>query len=155
MKDYLPIIIGVIWVAYTLYSMGQKKKAKDGSTSQSKPKREPSILEQILMGQEIRVPEPAILDYDEDEQEPVEEIAELAPEKESSQPVRKAFLDIELSQLEDERQNMFNVDSELEGILEIEDYSEGERNHFFKDGFDLRKAIIYNEVLNPPYIDFK
>ena len=58
-KIYLPILIGIIWVAYTLYNKGKKKKEiKHACCIRKKERQTPFIFEQILMGEEIKVPQP-------------------------------------------------------------------------------------------------
>ncbi len=161
MEDLIPLLIGVIWLAFTIYSRGKKKKpaAKSGSrqspASEPQKPREPSILEQILMGQEIRVPEPEPY-YDEEEAEEEvtwspenEKVDEAVPEKKSY----RAFLSEELSGIEEEGQYAFDYNEDKEGLEVIE--TSGWHEPVLGEDFDLRKAIIYEAVLNPPYIDFK
>jgi len=155
MEELLPLIIGIIWLAYTWYNKSQKKKqGKDNQPVSAK--RAPSILEQLLTGENVQFSEP----------EPVyEEIEELDTdfhdnyiETELKAEVEKPspFLTSELSGFSEEGQSVFE-DTYNEGYnLVLDEDAElvfdslGE----LKD-FDLRKAVILSEILNAPYIDYK
>ncbi len=151
MKEYLPLIIGIIWLAYTWYNKNQKKKQGKDNQPVSE-KRTPSILEQLLTGENLQFSEP----------EPVyEEIEELDTN------VHDNYFETEL-QAEVEKPSPF-LTSELagfpeEGLSVFEDkYSlaPDEDETLVLDAlgelkdFDLRKAVIFSEILNAPYIDYK
>lgn len=152
MEELLPLIIGIVWVVYSLYSRGQKKKT--GRKPQpAKANKAPSLLEQILSGQGISVPEPEESDVDfeyEYEEEPINVVEERVNNHE---PL--PFLNAELKDVKEEGgsglKNYF--DSE-----EIADTDEDESDWEFIEelkSFDIKKAIIYSEILNAPYIDYK
>jgi len=151
MEDFLPILIGIIWIAYTLYNKGQKKKNTRPRTSEPHPEERPvSILEQILMGEQINRPQP-YADYLRME-EPVEaefQLEEVAPQKLTPLP----FLNEELRNYKEEGQSVSNSYSNLGKTIE-EILRESEED-FEGNEFDLKKAVIYSEVLNAPYIDYK
>ena len=156
MEELLPLLIFIIWIAYSFYSRGQKKRNSQKKSSEASPsnqRKEPSILEQILMGQEIKVPEPEPY-YEEFEDEPIyTEEAELN-KKQTDWKERKAFLSAELSKITEEGQQAFGDRSEKQEQEIVALYNE-KKTHVFEEDFDLKKAIIYEAVLNPPYIDFK
>jgi len=150
MKDWLPILIGFIWIAFTLYNKGQKGKQKQHkpTTSSGSTTKTPSVLEQILTGQIAQVQQI----YDEPEEEYAEPLPEpihfstddpAAEKKETA-----AFLNNELSQFKTEGQH---------AIFEItnEDQDEWMQANivFDKNDFDLKKAVIYSAILDAPYID--
>jgi hypothetical protein len=152
MDNFLPILIGIIWVAYTLYNKGKKKKVvNQPQTSEQKDSKPLSIFEQILMGGEIRVPKP-YADYF----EPVETIP--APQKEQkserikNKKLPSPFLNEELAQFTDEGQSVSGIEQRDKSIDEI--LHEQDLEMIEKD-FDIRKAVIYAEILNPPYIGYK
>ena len=152
MEEYLPLIIGIVWVVYTLYSRGQKKKTR--STPQpEKANRQPSLLEQILSGQGISIPEPEETDADiiyEYEEEPEIIINESVKEKDP-----KPFLSAELNNVKEEGESSFKNyfgKKKIEMADVEDDYLDLTED--MKD-FDMRKAIIYSEILNAPYIDYK
>ncbi|MCB2221375.1 MAG: hypothetical protein KQI35_13330 [Bacteroidetes bacterium] len=154
MEDLLPLLIGVIWLAFTLYNRGQKKKAAKSSGEKVSAPREPSILEQILMGQEVKVPDPEPYSEEEsfDEYEP--EPAPIRIEK-RREAVRNAFLSEELAGITEEGEQAFEYGVGEDELIEIKDLYDAQSESVWDEDFNLRKAIIYEAVLNPPYIDFK
>ena len=153
MEDFLPILIGVIWLAYTWYSKDQKKKqrAAAGKPKAENVKRQPSILEQILMGQEIKIEEP-------DESDVYEEVAEETREYEPVAPTAakpNPFLNAEMSGFREEGQSSLRYKS-IPVVLEETNEEDYESNIGVGiEEFDLRKAVIFAEILNAPYIDYK
>lgn len=151
MEDFLPILIGIIWIAYTLYSKGQKKKNfKPTHSAPKQEERPPSILEQILMGEQIKQPQP-YTDFFRMEEPPVEEIQ---PEPVTSQKITPSpFLSDELRSFKGEGQSVSNNYSNLGKT--IEEILREHEEEFEENEFDLKRAVIYSEVLNAPYIDYK
>lgn len=148
MENLLPILIGIIWVAYTLYNKGKKKKVVRQPHDAEIPQKKPlSIFEQILLGEEIKLPQP-YTDYSEPkEPEPIAQSKKINIKKSPS-----PFLNEELAGFVHEGQSVskfFSHDKTIEEILHERDEVFGEID------FDLRKAVIYSEVLNTPYIDYK
>ncbi|MEZ5081895.1 MAG: hypothetical protein R2750_00320 [Bacteroidales bacterium] len=149
MEELLPLIIGIVWVVYSLYTRGQKKKSGRKPQPQNE-NRQPSLLEQILSGQGISISEPEETDLDFDyEVEPV--IADKEPVKKRPLP----FLNSELNEVKGEGQSSITNYFESENFAFSED---DERDWEFVrelEDFDLKKAVIYSEILNAPYIDYK
>jgi len=151
MEDYIYILLGVVWIIYAVYRANQKKKAKQRTpetepTSGSETQNEMrSLLEGILTGEVTNAPKPSsYID------ESLSAITEVQPEyenvdiktdykldtipiEERERLVEDEYLELSFSQI------FNNEDSEQE--LEREDID-----------FDLRKAIIYSEILNRPYM---
>jgi hypothetical protein len=149
MENLLPILIGIIWVAYTLYNKGKKKNVVRQPQTEMQERKPLSIFEQILLGEEIKQPQP-YADYSEPkEPEPIARPIKIKTNiKKSPSP----FLNEELAGFVQEGQSVsefFSHDKTIEEILHESNEGFGERD------FDLRKAIIYSEVLNTPYIDYK
>ncbi|MCD4790317.1 MAG: hypothetical protein K8R37_09980 [Bacteroidales bacterium] len=146
MEELLPIIIGIIWLAYTIYSKGQKKKhAKNPQPSGEKEKSGASFLEQILLGEESPHPQPyeSFIEPIENEPERVE-VYEEEVKKQEPQP----FLREELSDFLQEGQRVSFKKEEF-SYIDIEEKSEIKK---YIEDFNLRKAVIYSEILNAPYI---
>ena len=151
MEDLLPLLIGVIWLAYTWFNKEQKKKnaARSGKTGEqkTKPEKEPSILEQILMGQEIRVPEPEEVLYEaENEKEKVEPV----PVVNKAKPWRSSAIE----RFTEEGTSVLRGKSPIT-LHDIEQEEDGYDPVFNPDDFDLQQAVVYAEILHPPYIDYK
>jgi len=145
MEDLLPILIGIIWLGYTLYNKAQKKgKAKTQTPSAGNQPRMPSVLEQILLGDSIPQSQPYFSEaVDEVTQPIVTKIDKPKPVKKKPSP----FLSEELSQFTQEGQYGIKPGESDAPVRELlqESLIKGYE-------FDLRKAVIYSEILNPPYI---
>lgn len=141
MEDFIYILAGVAYLAYSIYSAGQKKKKKleqaqqqpyvenEAETEISNPfirkESAPSIFNEILGLQNFDIDDEEDL-YGEVE----EEIIDVAPKEEG---VRTT-----------------NLKSSIEIQENVMDIEEEEASDF---EFDLKDAVIYSEILNPPYIN--
>lgn len=145
MDELLPIIIGIIWLAYTFYSRSQKNKKKANRPSGiQKPQRETSILEKILLGEELQKPEWIYQEEDDEE----EEENFVVPEVESKP---KPFLSTEISSFKNEGESaLMEMEEEM---LADEDLKVAIMEDI-KD-FDLKRAVIYSIILENPYIGYK
>jgi ribosome-binding protein aMBF1 (putative translation factor) len=147
MEEFLPIIIGIIWLVYTIYSKGKKKEAKRHHPGRSEQAKAPSILEQLFTDSEVLKPQ-SYETYDEPvESQLVDEYDEVVnePEQESGPLLRT-----ELSDFMQEGQPAITAS----GNYMMEEKTDME-NQIEKLDFDLRKAIIFSEILNAPYIGYK
>jgi hypothetical protein len=162
MDDFLYIIIGIIWVIYSLYSNKQKQQKKRMLEEQRRnhpdappaPERPRSFLEQML-DPEPEIPEPATQPYDEylDEQEvfsyETQKPTQYKPEIQSletiSNEVSGSYFDNQYSSRGDANyyDNRVMAESTHNEVLHVEELTEE---------FDLKKAVIYSEILNPRYI---
>jgi hypothetical protein len=149
MEDLLPILIGIIWVAYTLYNRGQKKRnVRQPVTTERSENKQPSIFEQILMGGQTFQPQPYSTVSTPVEEEEPESYREVKVDWQKKSPT--PFLNEELAQFVHEGQSVSNFDQHnktLDELLKDKEIKEID--------FDLKKAIIYSEILNTPYIGYK
>ena len=154
MEELLPLIIGILWLVYTFYSRGQKKKTPGDAPPKAKEK--PSFLEQLLGAEGLQVSSPEPVDYEEDflyemEEEPVKPM-----EKHES---RSPFLNAELSRYQDEGQSQFMeafyLDEEDAGNVESERHYLASEWNEQNESFDLKKAVVFSAILDAPYIDYK
>ena len=153
MEDYIYIIIGVIWLAATVYKASQKKKqeqagkqaAKNASNAESKVSAARSLLEELLEGQQLRVPDPEVVEIVEEYDEPM-----MAEVKE--QQYKNSFQD------EYAGRGFKGVETlSAEGVsslgqitfTDIMKVSKKPAERPMK--IDLRKAIIYSAILERPY----
>ena len=147
MEEFLPLIIGIVWLVYTIYNKGKKKEARRRQPDHTEETKSPSILEQFLTGGEVFKPQPYEM-YDEPEEgELIEEHDEVAHEFEKES---RPFLSTELADFVHEGQTAITPSANyiMEEKTDIE-------NQVEKQDFDLRKAIIFSEILNAPYIGYK
>jgi len=147
MEEFLPIIIGIVWLVYTIYSKGKKKGANRGHPEGTEKTPITSILEKLFTDKEELSPQPYEVYNEAEEGQHVDEYEEFAfePEEEAT-----PFLKAELADFKHEGQVAL---SPQEGHLNEDDIDEN--NQAERPDFDLRKAIIFSEILNAPYIGYK
>lgn len=155
MEDFIYILIGIAWIAYTVYNQGQKQKQKQLQKPGNKPEdkvtvptdRKESILDKKFNFESLFDLEEINTEYLDD---PVSRLDVVTEEDET------AFFEAEnegVSKFEE------MLSTEPDSAVEIkvnpeEDKKELQFGCFEEDGsFDVRKAIIYSEILNPPYIN--
>lgn len=159
MDEILYILMGIAWLAYSLYSNKQKmdkKRAAQGqdydATETPAPQRPRSIFDEIF-SEELP---------DESEARQEEYIPEI--EEQSWQKRQAAYAASEaqsLEQIVDEvpsdyftkQYALYNreVQEEEKPVLleEVDEIAKPETI----DDFDLKKAVIYSEILRAPYIE--
>ena len=148
MEDIIYILIGVLWLVFTFYTQQKKRKLKEASREKEEAHPSRNILEELFG--EI-----------EDEKPPASQ-----PTPEPSFPRRLTFEDqyeskgihsIEKSGKEyhneskatpaAQRGRMFTHIEALDGIRSLDN-----ENSVLREDFDLRKALIYQAILDPPYL---
>lgn len=165
MDDYLYIIIGIVWVVYSLYSNKQKqikkklmeeqrKSQPNQSTRVPEPQRPRSILEQLL-NPEPELPKPQPVAYDEyvddDEANMTEmpEIKHYQPEYQSREIIQEEVsADYFDSQYASRKETNYYDSREVLASA----YDEEILQEYIHQEFDIRKAVIFSEILNPKYI---
>lgn len=154
MEELLPLIIGILWLVYTFYTKGQKKKASDRTSSGVKTKEKPSFLEQLLSSEGIQLGKSSSDDFEEEYySDQIEEEQEDDIRIESAKP--SPFLKEELSTYEEEGQAQFKEAFALDENEDVEVYDiPGELSGHIQE-FDLRKAVVFSAILETPYIDYK
>jgi len=155
MEEYIYIILGVLWLAATIYR-ASKKKSTQGSPQKTKsavarPEKPAStvqsLLDQLLEGQQLKVPEPEVVELDEEYTEPM--LAEVE-EKKRADSARTKYAGYGFQSIEA---------LEGEGISSLGSITfEDQMKPLKKEGrgpvgINLRKAIIYKTILERPYIE--
>ena len=148
MKDFLPLLIGLIWLGFTLYKKSQKSRSGDTTV-----KRKPSMLEQLLLGEQFN----AVVQPETESLDPVYEEYDETVEKESlkTEPIeslkeQSPFLRYELSNFVEEGGKIFVEENDNYNIDHEMVYTEEKGTQLID--FDLKRAVIYSEILNAPYI---
>lgn len=146
MEELLPLIIGIIWLLYTFYNRSKKRNTRRRPSGEGESKTS-SILERILLGEEVKQPQ-VYEEYLEPEEVSLYDQVDVGEEltKESPTP----FLKQEISQYMHEGQHAIVQDN----ILMDEDKNLQYDSEFELE-FDVRKAVIFSEILNAPYISYK
>jgi len=162
MEDVLYILIGVAWVAYSIYSYKQKAKkqqvAKQSITqreyeipdSEEQPQQKQSALRNIISefqsysqkesgSSPYYTPENESV-FSEAEANSVENISSIEELTESNSPLSQEMLNQYLKKDYDKEITIENkdIDKDIDNNTEIE----------FE--FDLKKAIIFSEILKRP-----
>lgn len=147
MEEFLPLIIGIVWLVYTIYNKGKKKgvKPQHPGTTQDTPVS--SFFEQLFTDKETSKPQPYGLYESDEEYQRDEEYKKVAYEQEEDS---SPFLKTELADFMYEGQAATETSDN-----HLMEENEDEENQINRTDFDLRKAIIFSEILNAPYIGYK
>lgn len=153
MDDLIYILLGLAWVIYAAYRANQKQKQKSMTSSATgppaSPREQPRPLDTIFG----------------------EILGEGSSLEEVSFPESQSYDDITVKELEEEKRQFSRPKTILETIPSEEGISAfdslyktagrtsltaDEEEHISQtalagEGFDLRKAVIYAEILNRPY----
>jgi hypothetical protein len=144
MEEFLPILIGIIWLVYTFYTKGKKKPASKRPASEPRKTSQVESIITELFGDKIET-------YDEEQSFESFDPMELEVEEQEeyvSKQTASPFLQHEINEFVEEGEHVF--ENNLENDPELESV-----NIDYKDEiqeFNLRKAVIYSEILNAPYL---
>lgn len=151
MEDFIYLIILVAWAVFAFYRQSQKKKAA-AKAAQDPPPAKPVIEEKqrswedILFGEEV--PEEHVLEAEQEEVQPQwQRTAEYQPVS-----LEQMYMQRKAESLEDPSVQE-RMEKEKPILLEEDEAKEkgiGKQHPLLKD-FDLRKAVIYSEILRRPY----
>ncbi len=155
MDDLLYILLGLAWIAFAFYRHSQKKKQrnKPDAPDASPEARDPvSLLEQILTGREEKMttappfPDADQTDYFEEFKDIYEEPEGLTFEEEYKLKGVSSVEETDYSEMIDKQGQASSAQSIINDAY-LQDEEENEATYF-----DLRKAVIYSEILNRPYV---
>ncbi|HEY9114125.1 MAG TPA: hypothetical protein VIN10_05455 [Bacteroidales bacterium] len=142
-EDFLYIFIGLIWIGFSIYKAQQKKKA--AAQGQTSTRKEKSFIEN-LMSEFLN----------EDTVDPYEVSSEKSelPKADSSKETRtrKVFSYDDYYEESNGKQDfdVFEKKPEKSALI-AEEVKVYPRKHKRKPKIDLRKAVIYSEILNRKY----
>ncbi len=151
MEDYIYILIGVIWIAASIYKASQKAKKKAQSQSRDSQTQQDetavpaarSLLEQLMNGQQVFTPEPEVNEYAFEDADPTPMVQERTAGDFQKEYARSGLGGLE--SLSGEGISSLGANP-LKDKLKV---SEEKRSSAHK--IDLRKAIIYKAILERPY----
>ena len=151
MEDYIYILIGVIWLAATIYKATQKKKQKaqqnkpvTSTTPENTHRTETrSLIEELLGGQQVSIPEPAVIETEYSDQ--------MFEEVEANKP--SGIFQSEYAKLGHSGLEALSAEgvSSLGNITSHDVMKEQKKKTSGPIKIDLRKAIIYSAILDRPY----
>lgn len=166
MDDFLYIIIGIVWVVYSLYSNKQKQQKKRLMEEQRKSQpsslpeqqRPRSIFDQLL-DPDPQIPEPITEPISEPLDEYPDPTNSYTPEIPKNKPYKPEYENLETIKDEVSASYFENQYDSRGGMSYYDNRVMAESTHNevplleeFSEEFDLRKAVIYAEILNPRYI---
>ncbi len=151
MEDYIYIIIGIIWIVFSVIKGSQKnKKIHDTDYEEDIPEKR-SALEEFL--EELLPPmEKKEVAYESYDDEAIAELSEAIPEK------YMAYSGMNWEEYNHEEDNAGHVKKQSsplifnpEDEINIESFDDESRNYKTWEAFDLRQAVIYSTILERPY----
>jgi len=145
-EDFIYILAGLVWVAFSIYKGSQKqKKNKTTTNEESKSK---STIEDII-GNILGVKEEEVV-YQEEERLDSENEAEKAETQVESYPSEVVSYDDKYE--EDNLLKEKTVYVQKDSIVRVNKRPKESKpiRKRKKPRFDVRKAIIYSEILNRP-----
>ena len=165
MKDFLPILIGIIWLGYKYYQKSQKKIAEEAKNQTGEPYQEPTRVDPIADKSVKSLDDFMTTFFGEQKEEILETAVNQSTQYES---VEDNYSEVEAysgpTTPIDNSQDWLNqekvsVESSSETAHEKKllkdllnkDIEESTDNKDIMDDFDIEKAIIYNAILNRPY----
>lgn len=149
-EDFLYIIIGILWIAFSFYNA---KKKKDAKKKQPPTNKQKSMLESLL----------GEVGYDNDQEESVlykkeNNHVNTDPIAIKTEETTEVFSYDDYYEESNYKPKIDVIEKEKEPIIpNIEkdnNYSETQKNNTSKKGkkkINLRKAVIYSEIINKVY----
>ena len=151
MEEYIYILIGVIWLAASIYKASQKKKkgslqkpSAAHSEEESSTPEVRSLLEELLGGKEVRIPEPEVSEVSYEEPFYAETENEKPAGSFQAEYANLGFRGLESLSGEGE--------SSLGHITFKDEMKHLTRKEQGQNKINLRKAVIYSTILESPYI---
>ena len=147
MEDFIPFLLAIAYIVFTLYKRGNKAKQKkeQQQTETIENEREVSteqpdfkkVFEEILIGREPE-PEQEVYKEESKEAESIEATGkEVLEQITDEEEVHKA-------EMEKKKKEVAKVEK-----AEVNIFEEEEETAAFE--FDLKKAVIFSEILRRPY----
>lgn len=160
MEDYLYILLGVAWVAYSIYNQGQKQKKKQAQKlAEEDENEEPQVENAFENFIEKKLNLEGMFNFQETEEEPEEEPLDspyskidIVEEKDKSEYFKpenegvSAFVNkVKQSQSTEVSSKIIDTDEiSVDDLTKQIDETEID--------FDLKSAVIFSEILNARYI---
>lgn len=139
-EDYFYILAGLVWVAFSIYKSVQKKKAKGNPNEKVKKKSVlETLMDEFLEKGEQKQPEPIVLEADPEELNLEEETEEKTFSYDDI--YEKSNYNEVLGVYEKKSETKAKLKTNLKTLPKSKKTSR----------FNLRKAVIYSEILNRPY----
>jgi hypothetical protein len=156
MEDFIYILIGIAWIAYSVYNQGQKQKRKLQAKNAIETEEEIPEMEQNLRSfLDKKLNLDGIFDIEDKPNEYLDNpysAIDVVEEKDESSYFKAETEGVTAFKAEPVANEV--VDFEMDDSTEEEQSSNPLEGIFSETGdFELKKAIIFSEILNPPYIN--
>ncbi len=147
-EDYLYILIGVVWVAVSIYKGAQKRKKAASAPSSSEPEQKKSFIDAFL--EEFEEKQTPI--YEEPKPDDFEELS-TRPIQAEAENIDENYVFSYDDQYEESNVNEYDdvYKKEPETIIRTQELSKPVKRRK-KRRLDLRRAVIYSELLRRPYL---
>ncbi len=143
MEDYIYILLGIGWIVYSIYKRSQKQASKNRQQSSAPKYDSPkSLLQELLSGEKF---EPLTVETEYPEH-PYSSDIDDEQKYNFSKDLEETSL---VENINYEEKQSLNVKRKIQNIEIAEE--ENEISSIDLNDFDLRKAVIYSEVLKRPY----
>ncbi|PKP52063.1 MAG: hypothetical protein CVT92_10700 [Bacteroidetes bacterium HGW-Bacteroidetes-1] len=148
MEDYIYIVIGIIWIVFSIVKAKQKNRPREGMEDEEQLPRKKSSLEELF--EEIM---PSSLK----EEVVYESYDDIVEEEAYSIPGYEAYSGMVENETHNEKiislEEMDDPRHLLHNTVEDEKYHSWSPSPILKDMdfFDLRKAVLYSAILERPY----
>lgn len=143
-EDYIYILVGIVWIAYSIYKGTQKSKSKQNKPNNTEPvKKKKSVFETFI---DNIIVEEKPLPYVAENEEIIFDDVEIVDKQEEVFSYDDYYEESNFQS--DLNVNKNEVDSESKIKQEIRKSPSVKRKN---PRIDLRKAVVYSEILNRRY----
>lgn len=144
MEDYIYILIGAIWLIFSVVKGNQKKKASmanrtDGDTHPNSRSFEDIMSEILGTNESQQAPQNQFVNYS--DEEVIEEVEEVE--------VGNAYQSLEDLYMKESLENEY--EPRIEELIKNRIEPQIKEHKSQKQQFDLRTAIIYQAIMERPY----
>ncbi len=158
MEDFIYILIGIAWIAYSVYNQGQKQKRKLQAKNTIETEEEiPEMEQNIRSFLDKKLNLDGIFDVENKPNEYLDNPysnLDVVEEKDESSYFKAETEGVSVFEDESVANPIEVLDYEKDDTKEEEQSSNPLEGIFSETGdFELKKAIIFSEILNPPYIN--
>lgn len=165
MDDILYIVLGIAWLAFTVYTNKQKADKKRAGQMQRPPEQVDSpseeanhpaparnIFEEIFNEQLPAIPEAEPEIYIPEVVEPAYGAKTVKYQENEAESLEEIKPEVSLSYFEDHYKSGYKNEESHRVLPNIQREEDDELKTELIEEFDLRKAILFSEILRAPYV---
>lgn len=165
MDDILYIILGIAWIAFTVYSNKQKAEKKRADQMQRPPEQDDSpveppnqpiparnIFEEIFNEPQPAIPEAEPEVYIPEVPEPLYGNKTAKYQEKEAESLEEIKPEVSVNYFEDHYKSGYKNEESHRVLIDIQREEEDELKTEITEEFDLRKAVLFSEILRAPYV---